>query len=113
MSDERRTRDTGPPTLIMQAYQEMDADDRNRIQLLGFGMVVGGVTAPLVASVLGTVTAPAWAFCTLVIGLGFCAMWPPFGMWLFDAIPRALVKVMPSKVAGLLRPDRRNDGGER
>jgi hypothetical protein len=89
----------------------MDSDDRNRLQYLGLTLVVGAVAGAFLMIATDRAGMLNLGFCTLIIALGFCGMWPALGVWLFDAVPRALVKVMPSKVAGVLRPDRRNDGG--
>lgn len=114
MSEERRNRSAGPPTMVMQAYESLSDARKRRMQRLGMALMGVGITPALLASVVLAVFSrpalptPFWLFSGAVTLLGAALYWPPLGVWAANAIPAAISKMIPAKgLTDAIRPDRR------
>lgn len=106
---ERRAESSGPPTIITQAYRDMDDDDRTRIERLGMGMVVFGAGTPVIAGVFYELATLYWIFASGVAAVGVCLMFPALGVWFIDRVLKFVALILPM-VRDTVRPDPRGDG---
>lgn len=107
--EDRRERSEGPPTLIMQSYQDMGTEGRRKMQKIGLGILLFTVAVPMTAGIFVELPTTYWLFSGVGMVLGLCLLWPQLGVWAVNAIPAAVSRLMPSKkLADALRPDRRD-----
>ena len=114
MSEERRSGGGSPPTMIMQAFKEMDDDDVNRMEKLGYGMVIGSAGIVLIAGLFLELSIPYLVFAGAVGSLGVCFIFPPLGVWFIDIALKAVAATVPA-LRSTIRPDSRastEDQGE-
>ncbi len=96
----------GPPTMIMQAYREMDEGDQNRLEKMGYGMI----TLVAVVIVFGIFYDFAIPYLVLVSGfglIGVCFVFPALGAWALDLFFKLTIALIPS-LRPRLRPDPRD-----
>ena len=116
IAEERRSRSARPPTYLMQSYNEMTAQARKGLRKLGVGILLFCIALPMVAQVTLSVldrpglSAVFWLFSGVGMVVGLCLVWPQLGIYAIGALPGAVRKLLPTKLAaGLARPDRRGD----
>ena len=95
----------------MQAYEAMDTDDRNRLEIMGVGMIVVGGGVPVVAGIFYELSIAYWVFAGALASIGVCFLFPALGTWFIDAAMKLVAKVVPS-MRDKIKPDRRGDGTE-
>lgn len=105
---ERRTGGDVPPTMIMSAYREMDADDKNKMERIGYALTTGSASVVLVGGLFYDLAVLYFAFAGIVFTAGVCFIFPAMGVWLFDVVIKALEKIIPA-IATKTRVDRRAD----
>ncbi len=96
-----------PPLMIVRSYENMTPQGRRRLRIAGALMLILSITLPLVGGLFVELSAYYWIFSGVITVAGLCLLWPELGLWLVNAIPNALVKILPSKL--LSRPDRRTN----
>lgn len=103
--EDRRAERGGPPTVIMQAFTDMESDDRNRLEKLGVAMIIVGGGTPVVAGVFYELSYSYWMFAAAVAVVGVCFLFPALGVWFLDRLLKlaARAPMLKSKV----QPDRR------
>lgn len=113
--DQRRSESGKPPTYLMQSYDAMSEKGKNDLRQLGIWILLFTIGLPMLAEVVLRYTGrgglPPLFFLFSGVGLvvGLSLIWPALGIWMVGAVPKAIGKLLPSKLAGLLtRPDRRN-----
>ncbi len=118
---ERRNSTSGkPPTALMQSYSGMGHQKRKELKRLGYAILVFSIAVPVLSStvvnaLVGGAPLPiiVWLFCGVGMIVGLCLAWPEMGIYLLSRLPAAVSKLLPSKLAGLLRrPDRRNNDAD-
>ena len=97
---------TGPPTMVMQSFQDMGTKGRRKMQWAGGILMAMASTAGLIVPLIAT---PPIAYYILVgvifvVGAGF--FWPQYGVLILNAIPAGIAKIIPSRL--LSRPERRS-----
>lgn len=113
---ERRNSTSGkPPTALMQSYSGMGRQKRRELKRIGYGLLVFSFVVPVLASIglrafVGVGLHPiVWLFCGVGMIVGLSLAWPEMGIYLLSRLPAAVSKLLPSKLAGILRrPDRRH-----
>lgn len=105
---ERRADNQGPPTMVMQAYREMDADDKNKMEKIGYALVLGPAVVVLLGGVFYDLAVTYLAFATVVFCVGVCFIFPALGVWLGDKLLKAAEKIIPA-LGSRIRPDKRGD----
>lgn len=106
MSEDPRRSDGSPPTFVMQAYQSLDADSRKRFQIWGARMIAIGVVMPMAIEPFVPLSWVYWAFSLVIVVIGVCLAWLPFGVWLGNLLAGLAVKLVP-RARNVLAPDRR------
>jgi hypothetical protein len=103
---ERRGGNGSPPTVIMLAYQAMDADLKRLLQKVGIGLVIFGVVMPMAIEPFIELSWVYWTFSLVVLVIGTCLLWPPIGIWVGNLLAGLAVKLVPA-TKDVLMPDRR------
>lgn len=110
---ERRssTPSSGPPTMLMQSYQDMGQENRRFMRGIGLGLIAFTVVVPMIGQIallaLGRqgISGFFWTFSGVGFVVGLVFVWPQLGVWAAGAIPAGVAKMLPSRIFG--RADRR------
>jgi hypothetical protein len=104
MSEERRD-DDRPPTFVLHAIKNLDADEKLFYRNVGLGGSIFCMVVPFVGEIVLTLAGfedglwgGAWAFAVLGFLAGLCFMFPALGMWLVQHLPSATDRIIPDKV---------------
>ena len=95
MMEDRREGSGSPPTVIMQAFREMDADDKNKMERVGYGMItlVGAVVA---AGIFYDMAISYLIFVGCFGLVGVCLIFPVLGAYVMDLVAKVTISVAPS-----------------
>ena len=109
--NDKRIDSSGPPTIIMRTYNEMDEDDKNRLEKLGVGMIVFAGGIPIIAGIFIDLSLAYWLFSASIASLGVCFLFPALGVWFIDVALKVIAMVVPA-MKEKVRPDRRQGRDE-
>ena len=107
--ERRRAEFDDLPTKLEASFRDMDADDKNRLQLIGSVLIVVGLSVPLAGGIFRDLATLYLIFSGFVATIGVLLAWPRLGVYVLTAAPGAVSKLVPSsKLKELLQPvDRR------
>ena len=110
---QRRSGNGSPPTVLMVAYQNMDAETKRLLQKVGVIMIGFAVAMPMAIEPFIQLSWVYWAFSLAVVGLGACFVYLPIGIWFGNFLGGLAVKVIPALRGKLHVEDRRGDSAEK